>query len=119
MCETYIEDEGLGMPDKQTIKELWRVSEDHLGVDLGSMADDDKKRILSGLISIVDGVGSLRTHPGSAHGRGRTQQAIVPHDARHSINAPHTLAVYVIELWRARKANAVYSCAQHGRAPAS
>lgn len=107
LCKTYIEDEGLGMPDKQTIKELWRVTKDHLGLNPGSMADDDKKRILSGLISIVDGVGSLRTHAGSAHGRGRTEQAIVPHDARLSINAAHTLAVYVIELWRARKTNAV------------
>lgn len=101
LCKTYIEDKHLVMPDKKTIKDLWKVVRDHLGLDPSIVIDDDKKRILSGLASIVDGVGSLRTHAGSAHGHGRTQQTVTPSDARLAINAAHTLTVYVIELWKA------------------
>lgn len=103
LCKTYIEDEHLLMPDKQTIKDLWKVVRDHLGLDPGLVTDDDKKRILSGLSSIVDGVGSLRTHAGSAHGRGRSQPIVTPYDARLAINAAHTLTVYLIELRMAVK----------------
>lgn len=103
LCKTYIEDKGLVMPDKQTIKDLWKVVRDDLGLEPGSLTDDDKKRILSGLASIVDGVGSLRTHAGSAHGRGRTQEAVSSFDAQLSINAAHALAVYIIALWKQGK----------------
>src|SRR5271157_3735739 len=87
LCKTYIEDEHLLMPEKQTIKDLWKVVKDHLGLDPSLVTDDDKKRILSGLSSIVDGVGSLRTHAGSAHGRGRSQPSVTPSDARLAVNA--------------------------------
>lgn len=76
-------------------------------MDPSLVSDDDKKRILSGLSSIVDGVGSLRTHAGSAHGHGRSQPPVTPSDARLAINAAHTLTVYVIELWMAMKRTAV------------
>ena len=105
--QNIFEDEHLLMPDKQTIKDLWKVVKDHLGLDPSLVIDDDKKRILSGLSSIVDGVGSLRTHAGSAHGRGRSQPIVTPSDARLAINAAHTLTVYLIELWRAAKRNSV------------
>lgn len=107
LCKTYIEDEHLLLPDKQTIKDLWKVVKDHLGLDPSLVIDDDKKRILSGLSSIVDGVGSFRTHAGSAHGRGRSQPIVTPSDARLAINAAHTLAAYLIELWMAAKRNKV------------
>jgi hypothetical protein len=81
LCKVYIEDEGLQLPGDQTVKPLWKVVQAHLGLDPARLADDDLKRILSGLISIVDGLGSLRTHVGSAHGRGR--QAYRP-SARHA-----------------------------------
>src|SRR5262245_63910406 len=78
------------MPERQTIKELWRPVRDHLGLDRRSVADDDIKRVLSGLASIVDGIGSLRTHASSAHGRGRNQRRVESREARLTINAAYT-----------------------------
>lgn len=102
LCRVYIEDEGLAMPSDQSIKPLWKAVQGHLGLDPSQVADDDLRRILSGLISIVDGLGAFRTHVGSAHGRGRAAYRPSPRHARLSVHAAHTLAVFVLETWDAR-----------------
>jgi hypothetical protein len=98
----YIEDENLEMPAAKTIKPLWGVVSKHLGLEPAAMPDDDLKRILSGMSSIVDGVGALRTHAGSAHGAGRKQYRPQSRHARLAINSAHTLAMFILETWEAR-----------------
>ncbi|MFA0672364.1 abortive infection family protein [Vibrio splendidus] len=41
-----------------------------LGFDPKLVQDDDLKKVLSGIISIIDGIGAFRTHASSAHGDG-------------------------------------------------
>ena len=55
--------------------------------------------ILGGLSSIVDGVGALRTHAGSAHGRGKKGYEIQPRHARLAVYAAHTLVLFALETW--------------------
>ncbi len=99
LCKVYIEEHNLSLPGKQTIKDLWKVVAKDLGFDLAAVADDDIKRILSGLTSVVDGTGSLRTHAGSAHGRGKKLYKLKPRHARLAIHAAHTLATFILETW--------------------
>jgi hypothetical protein len=101
--KTYIEDEGLDMPSGETIKPLWSLVSKHLGFDLSSIPDDDLKRILSGLISIVEGLGSLRTHAGSAHGHGRKSYRVTARHARLALNATYALTTFLLETWDIRK----------------
>ena len=103
LFKTYIEDEGLEMPRDQTIKPLWSVVSKALGLDPASLSDDDLKRTLSGLTSVVDGLGGLRTHAGSAHGRGRTRYRPEPRHARVVANSVSTLATFLLETWETRK----------------
>jgi hypothetical protein len=103
LCRVYIEDEGLALPSDLSIKPLWKVVQGHLGLDPAQVADDDLKRILSGLISIVDGLGALRTHAGSAHGKGRNGYRVAPRHARLALHAAHSLTFFVLETWDARK----------------
>lgn len=102
ICKTYIEDRNLQLPQKQNIRDLWRVVRDDLGFNPGSVTDDDLKKILSGLSSIVAGVGSLRTHAGSAHGRGPNSPIVGAHEARLAINAAHSLSVFIMEVWASK-----------------
>lgn len=104
LCKVYIEDEGLELPSKQTIKPLWGVVQRHLHLDPSSLQDRDLAQILSGLTSIVDGIGSLRTHTGSAHGRGRKSYKPRSRHDRLAVNAAHTLTAFLLETWIARKA---------------
>jgi Abortive infection C-terminus len=98
----YIEDENLDMPTTKTIKPLWGVVIKNLGLEPAAMPDDDLKRILSGMFSIVDGVGALRTHAGSAHGAGRNRYRPQSRHARLAINSAHTLVMFILETWEAR-----------------
>ena len=65
------------------------------------------KKVLSGLNSIVDGIGSLRTHTGSAHGRGRRVYRLQARHARLAVHASHTLVGFFIETWDERKRKAI------------
>ena len=73
-----------------------------LGLDPAIVNDEDLKTILSGLAAIVEGTGSLRTHKGSAHGRGKTVYKLKPRHARLAAHAAFTLASFVLEAWGER-----------------
>lgn len=99
----YLEAKGIELPTKQTIKPLWGFVQRELGLDPKDQTDADIQRILSGMTSIVDGVGALRTHAGSAHGGGKYRYRVRPRHARLLINSAHTLALFLIETWDERE----------------
>ena len=103
LLKVYIEDEGLELPSSQTIKPLWAIVQKHLLLDPSRFEDDDIKKILSGLSSIVDGIGALRTHAGSAHGRGRRPYTVYERHAMLALNGAATLAAFIIQTWAARR----------------
>jgi Abortive infection C-terminus len=103
LCKVYIADEGLETPADQSVKSLWKVVSKSLGFDPASIEDDDLKKVLSGLISIVDGLGSFRTHAGSTHGHGHKTYKPRPRHARLVAGAACALAAFVIETWDERK----------------
>ncbi len=101
--KTYIADENLEMPQKQDLQNVWKVVRSDLGFEPGLLQDDDLKRILSGVLSVVDGIGAFRTHASSAHGEGRKVYKIKPRHARLAIHSAHTIALFVLETWDERK----------------
>jgi hypothetical protein len=100
----YIADEGLTRPTKQDLQGLWKVVRADLGFDPSSLEDDDLRKIISGIFSVVDGIGAFRTHASSAHGQGRKMYTIQPRHARLAIHSAHTVALYVMESWDHKKA---------------
>lgn len=102
--KTYIEDNNLPMPDKQDLQPVFKVVRADLGLDPGSIEDQDLQRIVSGMFSVVDGIGALRTHAGSAHSEGRKGYKLEPRHARLAVNAAHTVATFVMETWDKKEA---------------
>lgn len=103
--KTYIETFGLEMPSKQSIGPLWKCVQSDLGLNIDPTLQEDQKRILQGLSSIVDGVGAYRTHIGSAHGRGVQPPTIDVSEARLAVNSSHTLVIFLMERWKAKTPN--------------
>lgn len=99
LCKTYIETFTLDMPAKQSIAPLWKVVQGHMGLNIDPTLEDDQKKILQGLASIVDGIGAYRTHIGSAHGRGAEPPTITVAEARLAVNASHSLVTFLMERW--------------------
>lgn len=102
LFKIYIEETGLEMPSEESIKPLWKAIRKDLNLDPALVEDADLKTILTGLAATVEGIGSLRTHKGSAHGRGKTVYKLKPRHARLTAHAAFTLASFVLEAWGER-----------------
>lgn len=103
VCKVYIAEEGLEAPAKQDLKPVWSIVRKHLGFDPSTVEDQDLQQILSGLISITEGIGALRTHASSAHGAGETSYKLEPRHARLAVHSAHTVALFILESWRKKK----------------
>lgn len=97
VCKVYLEDRGIPLPARQDIGHLWKAVSNDVGFDPGSKEDNDVRKVLSGLISVVTGIGALRTHAGSAHGRGRRKYKLEPRHARLAIHASQTVVAFLLE----------------------
>lgn len=103
VCKVYIAEEGLEMPAKQDLKPVWTIVRKHLGFDPSVVEDQDLQQVLSGMISVVDGIGALRTHASSAHGAGKKPYKLEPRHARLAVHSAHTVALFILESWRRKK----------------
>lgn len=103
LCKHYIEAEGLPMPTKQVLTDLWSVVRKDLGFDPSQVADDDLKTVLVGLIQIVQGLGAFRTHASSAHGQGPKSYRLQARHSRLAVHAAHTAALFILESWENKK----------------
>lgn len=105
ICKVYIEEENLEPPAKQDLKPIWTVVRKDLGFDPSMIEDQDLQTVLSGMISIVEGIGALRTHASSAHGAGKKSYKLEPRHARLAIHSAHTVALFILETWRKKNEN--------------
>lgn len=102
LFKIVIHDEELAKPAKQDLKNLWKSVAEYLNFDPKKIEDDDLRKILSGMNSVVDGIGALRTHASAAHGAGKQIYKLEPRHARLAIHSAHTLATFVLESWDKR-----------------
>ena len=102
-CHTYIAEENMTPPTDKSLGPLWKVVQGHLGIAPTAVLDDDLKRVLGGLATIVAGVAAFRTHAGDAHGRGPGAPSIEPRHARLAVHAAHTVVTFILETWKGSK----------------
>lgn len=101
VCKCLLDEMNESYPSQQDIAGLAKAVEDKLDISPGR--DDiapDIKRILGGLANVSRGIGSLRTHCGDAHGRGRDTQRIDSRIARLAIHSASTVALFFIDTWQ-------------------
>ncbi len=104
LCKHYIEEQGLPMPAKQVLGDLWGVVRKDLGFDPSQVADDDLRGVLAGLIQVVQGLAAFRTHASSAHGAGPKSYRLQPRHSRSAVHSAHTVASFMLESWDRKKA---------------
>lgn len=110
-CRIYIQEENLSLPPDKSAKSLWKIVARHIRLAPESQTDQDINKVLSGLFSVVDGLASLRTHDGSAHGKERRPYKILPSHARLAVHASHTLVLFGLETWAASQQKRAQPCA--------
>ncbi|WP_205931948.1 abortive infection family protein [Rhizobium leguminosarum] len=107
VCRSILVELDIEFPTKQDISGLYRAVRDPLGLDptkegVAAEIVNDVKAVLSGLVTSVQGIGSLRTHVGGAHGKERGFRRIDPRIAKLAIHSASAIALFVIETWQLR-----------------
>ena len=102
LFKVYISEEKLEMPSDKSLGPLWRVVRNHLRLEPDKSQEDDIRKVLTGLGAVVDGIGALRTHEGSAHGREERSDKIEPRHARLASHAAFTITAFIMETWNKR-----------------
>ena len=105
VCRSILVELGKALPAKKDIKSLFNAVREPLGLhpnrtDLDPTIAKDVQKVMSGLASVVDGIGALRTHGGDAHGRERGFKRIDTRIANLAIQSSSTIALFLIETWQ-------------------
>lgn len=104
VCRSILIELKLDLPDKKDIQGLYKAVREPLGLapdktDVAEEIATDVRTILGGLNTVVQGIGSLRTHAGDAHGRERGFRRIDSRIARLAIHSASAAAIFLIETW--------------------
>ena len=105
VCRSILIELGQPLPAKKDVQGLYNAVKQPLGLspdrsDIDPLIANDVRQILSGLATVIGGVGALRTHGGDAHGREKGYARIDARIARLSIHAASTAALFLIETWQ-------------------
>jgi len=105
VCKCILDEMGKPYPAKKDIKGLVGEVAKHLNLlpgrdDLPKEWEQDIRTILSGLFNVISGIGSLRTHAGDAHGKGKNPVPVDARIARLAIHAATTVSLFYIETWQ-------------------
>lgn len=105
VCKCLLDEMGQPYPAKQDIGGLAKEVCKHLNLspdrsDLPQGAEQDIRQILGGLAAVTGGIGSVRTHAGDAHGRGKSASRVDGRIARLAIHAATTVSLFYIETWQ-------------------
>ena len=119
VCRSILVELRLPLPPKKDINGLIRAVQEPLGLspgrsDLPPEIETDIRQTLSGLTSVVKGIGALRTHGGDAHGREKGFRRIDARIARLALNAASSVALFLIESWERKEHR---SLPQHAEEP--
>ncbi|MGR3761901.1 abortive infection family protein [Roseobacteraceae bacterium NS-SX3] len=104
ICRSILIARELPLPKQLDIKSLYRAVREPLGLNPkkeieSSDIESDVRAILSAISNAVQGIGALRSHAGTAHGRERGFRRIDPRIARLSVNSASAVSIFLIETW--------------------
>lgn len=110
VCRSVLVARDLPLPKQMDIKTLYKEVRETLGLSpkksgIDTEIDADVRTILSALGNAVQGIGALRTHAGTAHGRERGFRRVDPRIARLAVNSAATLSLFLVETWEERFPN--------------
>ena len=110
VCRSILVARNIDLPRSMDIKSLYKEIREPLGLSPNKDIPDteieaDVRTILSALFNTVQGIGALRTHAGSAHGRERGFRRLDPRIARLAVSTATSTALFLIETWEKRFPN--------------
>jgi hypothetical protein len=95
-----LEERTVAYPAAADLPELYRLVAKELNLAPDQYTQDNFKKILGGIASIVNELGTLRNRLGDAHGRGRNMVRPATRHAELAVNLAGSIALFLIETTR-------------------
>lgn len=107
VCRSIILGRGEDLPERMDIQTLYKKVRGifELNPDKAvkpATVESDVRTILAALGNVISGIGALRTHTGSAHGRERGFVRVDPRIARLAVNSATSYSLFLIETWETK-----------------
>ena len=105
MCRSILVEMEVELPKERTLKTLFKAIQQPLGIahtkndKFSDEMNEQIRTILTALSTLSQGIGSLRTCMGDAHGREVGFPQIDIRIARLAVNSANTLSIFLIETW--------------------
>ncbi len=97
-----LDERGVPYDDQADLPVLYRTVAKELNLAPDQHTEETFKRILGGCTSIVEGLGSIRSKLGDAHGKGKVAAKPSPRHAAFAVNLAGATATFLIETHLAR-----------------
>jgi hypothetical protein len=92
-----LDERKVAYNDKADLPELYRHVAKELNLAPDQHTEDTFKRILGGITSVVNELGSLRNRLGDAHGKGKGSVKPAPRHAELAVNLAGSIALFLVE----------------------
>jgi hypothetical protein len=92
-----LDERKVAYNDKADLPELYRLVAKELNLAPDQHTEDTFKRILGGITSVVNELGSLRNRLGDAHGKGKGSVKPAPRHAELAVNLAGSIALFLVE----------------------
>jgi hypothetical protein len=105
LCKHILHTKGKTLPASETIQGLYGAASRSLSISPEQQRSSDMRAIAGGINTLVIGIGALRTHSGTAHGRGPSNTPITFSQARLAVNAAGVVATFLMDALAADNAS--------------
>lgn len=99
VCKYILDEAAVPYADADDLPKLYKQTSTTLKLAPSQHTEEVFKQILSGCISVVAGLASLRNRLGDAHGKGRVGSKPAARHAELAVNLSGTLASYLLATW--------------------
>ncbi|MBY5741987.1 abortive infection family protein [Rhizobium leguminosarum] len=104
VCKWILNEADVEYPDAADLPVLYRKLAKVLRLAPDDHTEQTFKQLLGSCQQIVELLGSLRSKLGDAHSAGPKKAKPLPRHAELAVNLSGTMATFLVETWRARKA---------------
>jgi hypothetical protein len=97
LCKHILDAKSRPLTGNESIQQLYGAAARALSISPEQQVTADLRAIAGGMNTLVVGIGALRTHAGTAHGKSPGNQPITFPHARLAVNAAGVLATFLMD----------------------
>jgi hypothetical protein len=104
VCKFILDSEEVEYRDDGDLPKLYGATAKHLQLAPASDTEPVLRQVLSGCVTVVNGVAAMRNKHSDAHGKGLHFSPTFPRHARLAVTVAGATATFLIETWESRLA---------------